>query len=394
MAQKRKESTKNKATVNKATVGLLLGGRSSEHEVSLTSAASVLHEIDRSRFDVVPILITREGNWFLIENDNFLSAHLSQITPAPAYATTSLTPVILDYCHGHKLIALPTKSESTGVATSTSLPRKLDVIFPILHGPYGEDGTVQGLCDMAQIPCVGAGILGSACGLDKVAMKAIFAHQGLPILPYHHFTVAQWQKQRQEAIAETKRKLQLPVFVKPANCGSSVGISKVAAWDCLEAAIDHAFRFDRKVVIEQGISVRELECAVLGNDFPQASVVGEIISLREFYDYEAKYSEGKSKTVIPADITEAQAKEIRELAIQAFCSLDCAGFSRIDCFMDKASGKIYLNEINTIPGFTPKSMFPTLWQQSGIPYRDLITKLIELAMERFAQNGQKSYSVV
>lgn len=375
----------------KITVGLLCGGRSSEHEVSLTSAASVLREIDRDRFDVVPILITRKGEWMLVEDTGFLLAHANQVQEEKNYDRPGLKPVVLDFSHTKKLISLAPQGKKT--PQLSLLPQQIDVILPILHGPYGEDGTIQGLCEMAEIPYVGGGIIGSAAGLDKVVMKDLFASRGLPIVPHLAFRLVDWQKRQPELIAEIMAKLHFPIFVKPANCGSSVGVTKAHDHAELLQAIETAGKFDRKIVVEQGLAVRELECAVLGNDFPQASGVGEVLPCNEFYDYEAKYK-GTSKTEIPAKVPTEVAERVRDLAVRAFLAIDCSGFARVDFFFDKQSGNVYVNEINTIPGFTPISMFPQLWQAAGIRYRDLVTRLIELAIERFKQSAPKSYSVV
>jgi D-alanine-D-alanine ligase len=401
-------------TGTKITVGLLCGGRSSEHEVSLTSAASVLREIDRDRFDVIPILITRKGEWMLVDDTEILLAYANKVqaqqNTEENYRCVGLKPVVLDYSHSKKLLAFAQDQQFSRTQEVAMLPRQLDVILPILHGPYGEDGTIQGLCEMAEIPCVGAGIIGSAAGLDKVVMKELFAHHNFPIAPYIAFRTVDWQKREQEIIAEIEAKLPYPLFVKPANCGSSVGVNKAHDRGELVEYVPCAAKFDRKIVVEQGLDVRELECAVLGNDFPEASGIGEVFPGDEFYSYPAKYGEEsttkspahgtkaitlrKSTTKIPADVPEAVAQRVRTLAVQAFLAVDCAGFARVDFFMEKSTDKIYVNEINTIPGFTPISMFPQLWQAAGISYRNLITKLVELAMERFKQSASKSYSVV
>lgn len=365
------------ATLTLQNVLILMGGRSSEHEVSLTSAKSILKNIDTSRFNPIPVLITRDGQWFWLPDTAFLTQNNSKLLAEPANIHQHGQPALLDYTYHARLI------RRTG---EEIFP--IDVIFPILHGPYGEDGTIQGLAKMACIPCVGAGILGSATGLDKIAMKQIFLSYHLPILPFVGFTRKEWEQNFSMILAQIQNSLQLPVFVKPANCGSSVGISKVKSWNDLAQAIHNATRFDRKILVEQGIDVRELECAILGNEQPIASPVGEVIPCREFYDYEAKYLADGSKTIVPAPIPATATTEVQRLAIATFQALDCAGLSRIDFFMDKNSQQIYVNEINTIPGFTAISMYPMLWKETGISYTELITRLLDLANAQF--NLEKS----
>lgn len=375
-------------TSQKITVGLLFGGVSGEHEVSLTSASGVLKSIDRDRFEVVPILITRQGEWLWVEDPGFmLNAHDGLIQEKD-YPQQGLISVVLDYTRPGKLIVV-TKDKNGRVRPSRFLPVKLDVIFPILHGPYGEDGTVQGLCVMAKLPCVGAGILGSAAGLDKVTMKALFAHAGLPVVPYLTFLLAEWQQREKELTQQIEDTLGYPVFIKPANGGSSVGVTKAKQRQQLKEAIELAGRFDRKIVAEKGLQVREVECAILGNDFPQASVVGEVVYEKEFYDYEAKYAAAATRVIIPAQLPQEVSETVRQLALRGFAAVDCAGFARVDFFIDKTTQKVYINEINTIPGFTTRSMFPSLWGACGISYPELITKLIELAIARFQEMAQK-----
>lgn len=352
---------------------ILMGGRSSEHEVSLTSAMSILKNIDRTHFEPIPVLIARDGQWFWIPDPSFLVQNAGKLFAEANNLSQYGQPALLDYTYHARLI------RRNGEEISP-----IDVVFPVLHGPYGEDGTIQGLCKMAGLPCVGPGILGSAVGLDKLVMKQIFTAYHLPVLPFIGFTRQEWKEQLDHIVLQIKNKLHLPVFVKPANCGSSVGVTKVKDWNILESAIHNATRFDRKIVVEQGIEVRELECAILGNDKPQASAVGEVIPGREFYDYEAKYLAEGSKTIVPAPITPELAKEVQQLAIAAFQALDCAGLSRVDMFMEKSTQKIYVNEINTIPGFTSISMYPMLWREAGISYPQLITRLIELSVQQFA----------
>ena len=361
----------------KIRVGLLYGGRSGEHEVSLRSARSILAAIDRRRFDIVPIGIARSGHW--LSGDAARALLADSTTPAAPSAALELQ------------------------ATAAQLPepistRSIDVVFPVLHGTFGEDGTIQGLLELADMPYVGSGVLGSAAGMDKDVMKRLFAQAGLPIVPHVTLLRADWEAHPRKSIAAIERALRYPLFVKPANLGSSVGISKVHDRRELAPALTLAARFDRKLVIEQGAAsgskrARELEVAVLGNDALTASVVGEIIPGKEFYDYEAKYLSDTSVPIIPAKITAAESKKIRAMAIEAFRACDLAGMARVDFLMEPdGRRRIYLNEVNTLPGFTSISMYPKLWQASGLAYSDLITRLIELAMERHAERARTSFT--
>lgn len=355
----------------KKTVAVLFGGRSTEHEVSLTSASYVLENIDKTKFSVIPVLISREGRWFLYEEKLLRKKDCLIQEMEKAYPT--LKPIILDYTRKGKLLDLENSSEIF----------QLDAIFPILHGTFGEDGTIQGLAKMANLPCVGAGVMASATGMDKIIMKNLFLSAGLPVLPFLFFTRQEWKEKKQEILKKIEKQFTFPIFVKPANGGSSIGISKVKNWQDIEFAISEASRFDRKILIEQGIEARELECGILGNENPKASVVGEIIPKREFYDVVAKYIEDSTQTPIPADIEKSISQFVQEIAIKAFLAIDCCGFARVDFLMEKNTQNIYLNEINTIPGFTSISMYPKMWEASGICYQELITKLITLAIERF-----------
>ena len=388
----------------KLRVGVLFGGRSGEHEVSLLSAASILKAIDRKKFDVVPIGITKEGRWLgaadahgLLEGDESVVArHLRAGDP--------------DATPGAKLLheGMPTlmAPEPAAVASSKGeFKRRLadqssaiDVVFPVLHGTFGEDGTIQGLFELAGIAYVGSGVLGSSAGMDKDVMKRLFAQAGLPIVKHVTVLRSQWESAPRQVVAQIEAVLKYPVFVKPANLGSSVGISKAHDRKELGPALDIAGKYDRKLIVEQGVGgkksrARELEVAVLGNDDPKASVVGEIIPGKEFYDYEAKYLSEGSVPVIPAKLTRAETKEIQQMAIAAFRACDLAGLSRVDFLMEpEGKRKIYINEVNTLPGFTQISMYPKLWEASGIAYRELITKLIELAVERQQDKTRNSYS--
>jgi D-alanine-D-alanine ligase len=365
---------------NKIHVGVICGGRSGEHEISLRSARSIADAIDRDRYRVSLIGIDRGGCWHLLDE------------PAFRRLTDAALPALNG--SGSEVMLLPTPTmgallerEKPGTPLS-----KLDVIFPVLHGPYGEDGTVQGLLELADIPYVGAGVLGSALGMDKDVQKRLLRGAGVPVAPFVTTTRARWSADTAGASAHA-RALGLPLFVKPANLGSSVGITKVKVIDDLAPAVVKALEYDDKVVIEKGIDAREIECAVLGNDDPQASVPGEICPHAEFYSYEAKYVDENGATLlIPAPLTEAEATTVRELAVQVFQLLDCAGMARVDLFLERGTGQWYVNELNSIPGFTNISMYPKLWEASGLPYRELIARLIDLALERHARRGRMNKS--
>ncbi len=377
----------------KLRVGILFGGRSGEHEVSLLSAASILKAIDRRKFDVVPIGITKEGRWLTAGDSNMLleqgDAALAQKMRAGDPAATPGARVLHE---GNSTLLAP-EPGSQGPAG-----KAIDVVFPVLHGTFGEDGTIQGLFELAGIAYVGSGVLGSAAGMDKDAMKRLFAQAKLPLVKHVALLRPEWEKSPRKAVAQIEAALRYPVFVKPANLGSSVGISKVHNRKELAPALTLAAKYDRKLVIEQGVGgkrgrARELEVAVLGNDDPKASVVGEIIPGKEFYDYEAKYLSEGSVPVIPAKLTRAEEKQIRAMAVAAFRTCDLAGLARVDFLMEPdGKRRIYLNEVNTMPGFTQISMYPKLWQATGIGYRDLITRLIELSVERHQEKGRNAYS--
>ncbi|MFZ0746843.1 MAG: D-alanine--D-alanine ligase family protein [Terracidiphilus sp.] len=380
-------------------VGVLFGGRSGEHEVSLLSAASVLKAIDRSKFDVVPIGITKEGRWLApADAHNLLGKNTSAIARRLRAGDPEATP-------GAKLLheGIPTLMAPMPGPQGPE-GKAIEVVFPVLHGTFGEDGTIQGLFELAGIAYVGSGVLGSAAGMDKDVMKRLFAQANLPIVKHVTLLRTDWESSPRKAIAEVEAALRYPVFVKPANLGSSVGISKAHDRKELGPALDVAARYDRKLIIEQGVSgtirrgkqaanARELEVGVLGNDNPQASVVGEIIPGKEFYDYEAKYLSEGSVPVIPAKLTRAQTKQVREMAVAAFRACDLSGLARVDFLMEPdGKRRIYLNEVNTMPGFTQISMYPKLWEATGIKYKDLITRLIELALERQQEKTRNTYS--
>jgi D-alanine-D-alanine ligase len=357
----------------KLRVGVIFGGRSGEHEVSLVSAASVIQALDKEKYDVVPIGITPEGRW--ISSD-----HSLPLLKAKAGLE-----------HEPERFLAPEPSRQALItasgAGSASLP--LDVVFPVMHGTYGEDGTVQGLLELANIPYVGAGVLGSAVGMDKIAQKQILQREGFPVAKYLGFPSSEYQHTPRRVIARIERQLRYPLFVKPANTGSSVGISKAHDRGELKKGIDVACQYDRRIIVEQGIvHAREIECAVLGNDAPTASALGEIVPSNEFYDYEAKYVDGKSQAIIPAPLPKALTARIQAMAVRAFQAIDGAGMARVDFFLTGRSRRVILNELNTIPGFTSISMYPKLWEASGLSYPALLDRLITLAMERHhAMNG-------
>ena len=380
----------------KLRVGILFGGRSGEHEVSLLSAASVLKAIDREKFDVVPIAITKEGRWLAAADANaLLESNRDSAAQHLRAGNPEATP-------GARLLeeGIPTLMAPEPGGGHGAHAQSLDVVFPVLHGTFGEDGTIQGLFELAGIAYVGSGVLGSSAGMDKDVMKRLFEQARLPLVK--HVTVL--RSGLGEVAASQSRgaggrwPLKYPLFVKPANLGSSVGISKVHDRSELGPALTLAARYDRKLVVEQGVEgkkarARELEVAVLGNDRPEASVVGEIIPGKEFYDYEAKYLSEGSVPVIPARLTRTETKQIREMAVAAFRACDLSGLARVDFLMEPdGKRRIYLNEVNTMPGFTRISMYPKLWDATGVPYTCLITKLIELALERFEEKSRNVYS--
>jgi len=370
----------------KLRVGILFGGRSGEHEVSLLSAASVLKAIDRKKFDVVPIAINKSGHWL---TSGAAVGLLEGSAPANVTPEHGESPVMAALS-----VAAPSAIDSHAALDGQSL----DVVFPVLHGTFGEDGTIQGLFEMAGIAYVGSGVLGSAAGMDKDLMKRLFVEAKLPIVKHVTLLRTEWQKSPRKAIARVEGTLKYPVFVKPANLGSSVGISKVHDRKELGPALALAAKYDRKLVVEHGVGgkkakAREFEVAVLGNDEPKASVVGEIIPGKEFYDYEAKYLSEGSVPVIPARLTRAESKQVREMAIAAFRACDLAGLARVDFLMEPdGRRRIYLNEVNTMPGFTKISMYPKMWEATGLSYTDLITRLIELALERQEEKKQTTYT--
>lgn len=354
-------------------IAVIFGGRSGEHEVSLVSAASVIKALDPNKYDIIPVGISKTGKWIGGKN-----------------ALKTLQAGKSKSSHEVTLVQEPNKRgmyvEVAGVSKNKKQFESFDVVFPVLHGPYGEDGTIQGMLELSGIPYVGCGVLASAAAMDKVMSKIIFRSYGLPQVKFLHFTRDEIKKETKAVQKKIEKEIKFPCFVKPANLGSSVGISKVKKRANLAAALDLAAKFDSSVLVEAGIErAREIECAVLGNSKPICSVAGEVVPSGEFYDFNAKYIDGASKIMIPAPLPAKKMRECKDLAIKAFKALHCSGMARVDFLMDRKTGKIYLNEINTIPGFTSISMYPKLWEASGIPYSKLLDHLIDLAMEKHAE---------
>jgi D-alanine-D-alanine ligase len=359
--------------VSKLRVGVLFGGRSGEHEVSLRSARSVVAAFDPQRYDVMLLAIDKQGRWLLGQNAARLLAAPDSSTPQKERGQRSEATELRPEIRGDSLAGL-------------------DVIFPVLHGPLGEDGTVQGLLELADLPYVGCGVAASAVGMDKATCKAVFAAHGLPQVPYLALKRRRWTTEPEAVLDAIEAQLSYPVFVKPANLGSSVGISKATNRASLSQALDEAARYDRRLVVEQGIDAREIEVSVLGNDEPVASLPGEIAPRREFYDYAAKYITGDSELLIPAPLTPEQTSEVQRLAVAAFLAIDGAGMARVDFLLDRQTDQLYLNEVNTIPGFTSISMYPKLWEATGLPFPQLLDRLIELALERHADMSRSETS--
>lgn len=383
--------------MKKLRVGVIYGGRSGEHEVSVASAAAVFKHLDRSRYEPVAIRIEKDGRWTLADRPPTALAAADVIDQARTSPTPAARPGreahLVSYPTDETVLTIDRRGKDEEGARVTGLG--LDVVFPVLHGPYGEDGTVQGLLELAAVPYVGAGVLASAVGMDKAFMKIAFAARGLPLAPYRVVLAHEWRDQRDALAANLAADLGFPLFVKPANLGSSVGISKAKSSTDLLEAIDLALQFDRKAVIEAAVpAAREIEVGVLGNDVPEASVAGEIIPSREFYDYEAKYLDEGSKPIIPADLDLATTAEVRRLAVEAFKAVDCSGLARVDFLLARDSGCLYLNEVNTLPGFTTISMYAKLWAASGLDYPALLDRLIQLAIERHAARQSLRTSAV
>ena len=375
-------------------VGVLYGGRSGEHEISLASAASVFANLDRKRYEPVPIRIERDGRWALADKPPSIMIAGDVIEQARVEAARPVREGREVHFVAHPSdetilsIARP-RTKDTDVPTAIVTGLSLDVIFPMLHGPYGEDGTIQGLLELANVPYVGSGVLASAVGMDKAVMKVVFAARGLRVCPYRVVGRHEWEANADSIAAELESSLRFPMFVKPANLGSSVGISKAKDQASLREAMLLAGSFDRKIVVEAAVpDAREIECGVLGNDDPQASVAGEVIPSREFYDYESKYVDDGSRVVIPADLPAKTAALVGRMAVEAFKAVDAAGMARVDFLLARKSDTLFVNEINTIPGFTTISMYAKLWAASGVEYPALLDRLIALAQERHAEKQQ------
>jgi D-alanine-D-alanine ligase len=388
-------------TVKKLRVGIIYGGRSGEHEVSLASAASVFQSLDPDRYEAIAIRIEKDGRWILpseppktMKAADVIAAAQLEAAPEADRSRLRRDPNLREahlvaYPGVDTLLTVSRPQPDSGRSDVAVSGLALDVVFPVLHGPYGEDGTVQGLLELANVPYVGAGVLASAVGMDKAQMKLVFAAKGLPICDYEVVLKRDWLRDERSVLQTVITRLGFPVFVKPANLGSSVGISKAKHAAELRTAITLAAQFDRKIVIEAAVPcAREIEVAVLGNDDPEASVPGEIIPSGEFYDYDAKYVSDDSRTVIPADLDEARTAEVRTMAIAAFKAIDGAGMARVDFLLAGDSQVLYLNEVNTIPGFTTISMYSKMWAASGLPYARLLDRLIALAIERHAEKQQ------
>ena len=358
----------------KLRVGVLFGGRSGEHEVSLVSAASIIRGLDPQKYEAVPIGITKEGHWLIGEG------------------AQKMLPEVLRT--GQRVVMSADPTESALMPLDGS-PRgqKLDVVFPVIHGTFGEDGTMQGLLELAGLPFVGAGVLGSAIGMDKDVAKKLMQVAGIPVVPWIAVQRADWERQPKEIRRAIEKKFKYPVFVKPATLGSSVGMTKVHSRTELGPALDLAAEFAMKIMVERAVSAREIEVSVLGNHDPRASIPGEIVPHREFYDYAAKYLEEGTQLLIPAKLKKSEVKKVQAMAVTAFRALELSGMARVDFFIEKRGGKIFLNEVNTIPGFTSISMYPKLWEANGIPFRELITKLIDLALEQHQEKARTKYHI-
>jgi D-alanine-D-alanine ligase len=363
-------------TSKKLRVGVIFGGRSGEHEVSLASAASVIRALDPEKYEAVPIGITKDGRWLV------------------GTGAQKMLPEVLKSGERVSLPADPTSASLVPIAPSSGHPSiTVDVMFPVMHGTFGEDGTIQGLLELAGLPYVGAGVLASSVGMDKDVQKRLFAEAGLPIVPFIAVRRSEWEHQRATVIKAIKKKFKFPLFVKPATLGSSVGMTRVKAAHELGAAIDTAAEFGLKIMVEKAVTAREIEVSVLGNDDVKASIPGEILPHREFYDYTAKYLEQGTRLLIPAPLKKKQVETFQEYAVRAFKAIDGTGMARCDFFLENKTGKVFINELNTIPGFTSISMYPKMWEASGLPYTKLIDRLIELAFELHREKARTKYSI-
>lgn len=361
-------------------VGVIFGGKSGEHEVSIQSAKSIMASLNPSKYSIVPIGIGKDGSWHVGETAMLeLEEQASKFLGTAPDVAENAVPASYKRSDDVMLAA----DSSTSLLTPPVLTNEIDVVIPVMHGTYGEDGSIQGMLELMDVAYVGGGVLASAVGLDKIFMKTMFLQAGLPQVRFTHYTRKALDQNPEAIIADIEAKLGYPCFVKPASLGSSVGISKAKNASQLRDALILAAKFDRKIIVEEGLDVREIEVAVLGNDEPKASVPGEVVPSNEFYDYQAKYLSGDSTLTIPANVTPEQSDEIRRLAVEAFLALDCSGLARVDFFIEKETGKVLLNEINTMPGFTAFSMYPKLWEATGLPYAKLVDELLALGLERF-----------
>jgi len=375
---------------NKIRIGVIFGGRSGEHEVSMRSARSVIEAVDVERYEVVPIAITKEGRW--------LSPAASALL-LPEETRRRLSDSVSDAGQALTIVGDPSRRELLRLDgdEGSSKPQRLDVVFPVMHGTYGEDGTIQGLLEMAGVPYVGCGVLASSCGMDKVTMKSLFKQAGLPICKYTWFLRGEWERASSAVAERVAMEVGFPVFVKPANLGSSVGISRAADAESLSGAVELAARYDRKIIVEEGLDAREIECAVMGNDEPEASLPGEYVVHDEqakFLDYTEKYSStGHVEFVVPAPISKRQTRRVREMSVRAFKAIDGAGFARVDFFLRRDTNKLLVNELNTIPGLTDVSGFPKLWEATGVPFAKVLDRLVALAFERHEEKSRNLTSI-
>ncbi|MBF8377432.1 D-alanine--D-alanine ligase [Alicyclobacillus mali] len=374
-------------STRKLRIGVIFGGKSGEHEVSLQSARSVMDALDPLHYTTIPIGISKDGRWH-VGKGAWKALEAKQPAALPSKSAESTPSSAKRFINSQIQGLSPVEAKRSPDWLPPALVNEVDVVFPVLHGTFGEDGTIQGLLEMAGVPYVGAGVLASALGMDKVAMKQLFSAVGIPQARWVGFTRASWSQDEGRIVREIEEQLGYPCFVKPANLGSSVGISKARNQRELIEAVRLALSYDRRVIVEEAIDAREIEIGVLGNDAPIASVAGEIVPKHEFYDYEAKYKDGGAELRIPADLSPEERKAVESYAIRAFQAIDCAGLARVDFFLERGTGRVLVNEINTMPGFTRFSMYPKLWEASGLAYDKLLDRLIELALERHAERSQ------
>ncbi|MDN5278597.1 MAG: D-alanine-D-alanine ligase [Clostridiales bacterium] len=375
-------------TSSKLKVGVIFGGRSGEHEVSLVSANSIMKALNPDKYEIIPVGITRQGSWLVgVKPEAMLEDKSDKGKTCVPYAGGPNGKANLNCDPSNKGLILVNKPQTENHVA-------LDLLFPVIHGTYGEDGTLQGLLEQADMPYVGCGVLASAAGMDKTIAKKLFRDAGIAVAPFKEILRSAWKRDPEAILAAIEKEFSYPCFVKPVNSGSSVGISKARDKATLREAIDQAARFDRKILIESFVNGREIEVSVLGNDDPIASVPGEIVPCNEFYDYTAKYVDDRSELKIPADLSPDITEEIRRLAIKAYRALDCAGMARVDFFLERATNRIIINEINTIPGFTKISMYPKLWEATGISYSELCDRLIDLALERYRDKQESLAAVI